>query len=238
MNIRVAVSALLFTVLTLTLVSLVHAVSPATVTWVRDDPGMNLTADALNSDTTEAGNITYLNLSGDIQTNRWAGYLGNISGGIVLQDSDGYDFFRWAWSPTGATGHVCAGVATAYNWSLLSNISSTYMDADTAWNFASGADQGVDTFTDTSSTCGDVGSVSMGDTKTAKTGPDNPGSDAFETCVVNDNNDHDENKTNFLFCVEIDPDQSGNAYNTGTVDYELLVPIESGTETYYFWMDL
>ena len=41
--------------------------------------------------TTEGGNVTPLNLFGNVSTEKWAGYWGNVSGNIVL--SPGTDMF-------------------------------------------------------------------------------------------------------------------------------------------------
>ena len=50
----------------------------------------------------EAGNVTAMTIETSRQTLGWAGYFGNITGAIVLDDANNYTFYSWALEkPTG-----------------------------------------------------------------------------------------------------------------------------------------
>ncbi|MBN2518170.1 MAG: hypothetical protein JXB14_04955 [Candidatus Altiarchaeota archaeon] len=220
--------------LSLTLFPQVCAIPfPANTTWMAEF-GTNYTG-ASDYDITEGGNITFLNLEAQQSTGRWAGYVGNVSGSIVLSDGSSI-FFRW--NDTTSDGRVCAGTANNYNWTTIFALADI-TQLDTAWGFAVGTDQADNTFNRTHATCGDIGSNDI-TADSSKTGPDNPAADAFETCVVNDEDAANTDKFNMAFCVLTDRTGSNNDYRgSGDSDYELLVPTAEGsTETYYFFLEL
>ena len=44
----------------------------------------------------QAGNVTQLDLSGKQVTSHWAGFYGNVSGSMTLEDSTGNVFYNWS----------------------------------------------------------------------------------------------------------------------------------------------
>ncbi len=208
-----------------------YAVSPAGVQWIRDTtytPGA-----ATASDITEGGNITVLNITGMNQsTERWAGYLGNVSASgslIVLANSNLDIFYNWSWD-TSTGGEVCAGTDTTYTWSSLA--AATAADIDTAWGFGDASDDAEATFDDGSRNF-DIGGVAS-TAPTADTGQ----SGGFYTFALTDNAGGTA-ETDFVFCANVSMSGTNNGYDGSTVDYELIVPTTYGaTETYYFYVEL
>jgi len=49
----------------------------------------------LQTETAEAGNITTMNITGWTQTMTWAGFVGNVTGRIVLDDADNNSLYDW-----------------------------------------------------------------------------------------------------------------------------------------------
>jgi hypothetical protein len=45
--------------------------------------------------TAEAGNITTMNITGWSQTQTWSGFVGNVTGRIVLDDADNKSLYEW-----------------------------------------------------------------------------------------------------------------------------------------------
>lgn len=208
-----------------------YAIAPAGVTWISDTsytPGA-----ATASDVTEGGNITVLNITGANQsTERWAGYLGNISsaGSLIILANDATPtdvFYNWSWD-SAQGGEVCAGTATSYTWASLEAAAAT--DLDSTWGFGDVSDDAEATFNDGTSTFeigGASGSAPMADTGF---------SGGYETFLLEDTPGASA-ETDFLFCSNISA--AGTGYDGTTVDYELIVPTTYGAhETYYFYLDV
>jgi hypothetical protein len=62
-----------------------------------------------------AGNTSQLNVAGDTISTHWAGFYGNISGNVTLQDSAGHVFYDWGQLGVPA-GEVFASNTSAVNW--------------------------------------------------------------------------------------------------------------------------
>jgi len=201
------------------------AIQPAE-NWNAGTPG-KYTPSANANVTTEGGNVTPLNLSGNVSTEKWAGYWGNVSGNIVL--SPGTDmFYTWSWS-SAAGGEVCAIAApSGFAWSTVQAIATVTID--NIWTFT-GTDTDSATSTLTSACNVDVAGnpvTSVGTTT---------GGGAFETCAVGDGDD--TLKEDVAFCVNIT--QAGSLFNGQSGDYELLAATDEDagtTETHYFWLEM
>lgn len=76
--------------------------------------------------TTQGGNVTEVNVTGYSITSKWAGFWGNVSGGIKIADSSNNVFYEWTVSdPTGGVVYVCSDAVS--DWSS-SNIQPVYAD--------------------------------------------------------------------------------------------------------------
>ncbi|MEM4194959.1 MAG: hypothetical protein QXY05_01490 [Candidatus Anstonellales archaeon] len=181
--------------------------------------------------TTEGGNVTEINLTGNISTEKWAGFWGNVSGRIVLAPGINQPmFFTWAWNSANG-GEVCAVAApSGFDWSAIQAVAAAAIDA--VWGFA-GTD--TDSAANTLSTsC----SVDIAGTSVSGSAGNYTGVGGFETCAVADQA-VPAAKTDIAFCVNIT--QGGNLFNGLTGDYELLAAtneVAGQYETYYFWLEL
>ncbi len=73
----------------------------------------------------EGGNVTNVNISGSSITGRWAGFYGNVSGGVKLTDSSSNSFYEW--SVTDMTGAVVyATNTTVADWTGGNIAPATY----------------------------------------------------------------------------------------------------------------
>ena len=211
----------------------VYAAGPATVTWIRD---YQVNATAVSNDTIVPGNITELELDADSQTPRWAGYFGNLTGGLVLSD-DTAEFFRWT-SQVKADSVVCAGISNEY---ALDNLFEAQVSSlGTAWNHSSGmSDRATKTFNATQNFDFLFSGFSFTDVNASDTGgPDSADADEFLTGVINDVAEDDTNTENFLFCSEVNI--SGTDYRGTPSNFELIVPTYNSTirTTYYFLAEI
>ena len=203
------------------------AIAPATTTWISETRG---TEAAAGSDITEGGNITVLNLSVSEITDRWAGYLGNLSGNITLRNAAGTAMYLWTWDATQG-GEVCSGTAASYTWSALAV--TTAAEIDNAWSFGGASDNATNTFTDGGCT-GNITIAGIG--PMATTMADTGGAGGFETCAVEDAGA--PAMDDLLFCSKVNG-AGDTAYDGTTVQWELMVPVTYGSsDTYYFYAEL
>ncbi|MBN2518169.1 MAG: hypothetical protein JXB14_04950 [Candidatus Altiarchaeota archaeon] len=215
----------------------INAAAPAAVTWIDE---FRASATATSSDDTDGGNITLINLASSTQTDRWAGYAGNLTGGLVL--SDGTDiFFRWS---TGVTEDsvVCAGVNNTYTFDQSLYDAEISNSFSTGWNLTTGSDRGNKTFNASQGTFSfTFGGTTFTNLNSSKTGPDQA-TDYFRTGVINDLARDDTNTHNFLFCTVVNVTGTPTDYRGSTANYELIVPTYAGSgnvrTTYYFFAEI
>ncbi|MBN2518168.1 MAG: hypothetical protein JXB14_04945 [Candidatus Altiarchaeota archaeon] len=216
---------------------IVDAAAPAAVTWLDE---FRASAIATSSDTTDGGNITLINLASNTQTERWAGYTGNLSGGLVL--SDGTDvFFRWTAGVT-EDSVVCAGLNTSYTFDQTLYDAEISYAFSTGWNLTSGSDRGNKTINATEGTFSfTFGGTTFTNLNSSKTGPDEA-NDHFRTGVINDLSRTDTDTHNFLFCTVVNVTGTHTDYRGSTANYELIVPTYAGSgtvrTTYYFFAEI
>ncbi|MFH1394099.1 MAG: hypothetical protein ABII71_00335 [Candidatus Micrarchaeota archaeon] len=178
--------------------------------------------------TTEGGNVTNVNLGGNVSTERWAGFWGNVTGEIILSPSTSI-FYRWAWS-SARGGEVCAVASPVpFDWTNVQ--AAVANDVDSVWGFGDATDNATNTLTQA------VCNVYVAGTSVTTVG-NLTGVGGFETCAVADNG-APAAKSDLAFCTNIS--QGGSLFNGQDGDYEVLVPTDEAdgaTETYYFWIEL
>jgi hypothetical protein len=79
-----------------------------------------------------AGNVTQLNISGASNTQNWAGYYGNVTGTITLENSDGFRMYTW--DLTNPKGEVYATESTLVPQWGGPGVSTTIE----CWNYSKG----------------------------------------------------------------------------------------------------
>jgi hypothetical protein len=209
--------------------SLVLAISGATPTQVSQT---RWGGDAAANHTTEGGNISSVNVSGTVLTDKWAAYSGNVSGRITLDDNGaGAAVFNWTWTPS-TGGEVCVSTNSSFGFNAATT--ATAAGIDTAWGFTAGdADSAANTYT---TTCGTALTFAQSSVAGTTAAADIMGLSTFLSCAVDDTG---AAEANYAFCTQIQ--SAGINYNNQSAHYELMVPTTAGasaTETYFFYLEL
>jgi hypothetical protein len=202
---------------------LAMAISGATPTQVGNQ--YRWTGQSAANLTTEGGNITAANVSGTFLTDRWAAFFGNVSGTIVLGNNTS-NVYSWTYNVSNG-GEICLSPATAFSFATPAAAVPATLNTD--FNLGSASDNATRTFTTTScSLTFSTGTVSSLPNVTTTGG--------FNTCAVTDGSTGA--KTNYAFCTAIN--STGTNWLTNAAHYQVMVPTEpgSGTENYYFYMEL
>ena len=196
-----------------------------------------------------AGNITEINLSAISTTKSWAGYYGEITGTLTLEDASGFVFYNW--SAVEPKGEIYASPNTSVTWTSIGCFEyGAGITLETAEDWFGMQDDDADgineTFTDDSNTFFEVGSTDIAAntcpaTNAFQNGAAVPGN--FENVLLTDG-------AALLFVTFIENDEADNAadiqgYNGATHDFQLLVA-ENGQSngpdliatTYYFWAEI
>jgi len=209
--------------------SLAFAIQPAE-TWTLGTTG-KYTQLTTASQQTEGGNVTYGNLTGNVSTEKWAGFWGNVSGNIVLAPGANQPmFYTWAWTSADG-GEVCAVAAPSFTWASVQAVGAATIDA--IWGFdVLNTDSASNTLADASCNV-----IVAGIAVPPSTGVTTNGG-TFETCAVADAG-APVWKDDIAFCVNIT--QGGTLFNSLTGDYQLLTAANETAgqyETYNFWLEL
>ncbi len=168
--------------------------------------------------TINAGEVQAANIYGKTITAKWAGFYGNISGGISLEDTSGNVFYNWSISDvTGAVVYAANG--TVSGWTLL-NASEADMPA---YVQGTATDSFNNTFTQSEQFVR-PGGQTVDNVLYATT----YGAGTFKTYALKTTGE-------IIFAGKSPGSQAG--FNGGTVDYQILVPAQSNTN-YYFYLEL
>ena len=192
----------------------------------------------------QGGNITRIIHPATLQlTDRWALFVGNVSGNIMLGNSEAARrVYTWIWSPVDSGGAVCATTSSIYNFLSIGGATGAEMDA--AWGFASDAmDNGGKTFI--SGSCSvNLTQSSATAANRSKTGAANP-DDQFYTCPLKSPAGTavaSGEKGKLAFCSPI-MGSSGKDYMNASADFEIIAPTPyaiggAGADVYYFFVTL
>jgi len=186
----------------------------------------------------QAGNVTELNISGTSITQSWAGFYGDVTGTIVLEDANGNKFYDW--TAANPQGEVYAARVSSITWSNVRCANSTEIaNENTALNMGSSADNITNTFNSNTHPQFYVGSVNIAANSCSATNAYVNGaaqSSDFYNVLLSDGTG------NIIYTAILDPDTTG--FDGDTHDFELLVG-EDGhgaaagtTTTYYFWVEI
>lgn len=97
----------------------------------------------------QAGNVTYINMTAEGTTKTWAGYYGNISGTIRLENVQGNTLYSWNVAKSGgkvlATESVVTDWSSVYcwNWSKAALNGLRFSEWNTVFNATNGAADAV-----------------------------------------------------------------------------------------------
>jgi len=190
------------------------------------DPELNNTLDV------EGGNVTYLDFDSGQQSQIWQGFFGQISGGLVLENSQGYTMYDW--TIVEAKGEVLATRHIISDWSQINcSTQNEIYQEEYRLNIPNASSEGInDTYMNTTHPQFEVGLIVINGCRSTLT--DNSTSDkaVFWNIVLN----ADANRTVFAGLIE----DNVIGFNGTAVDYQLLVPANrtSGFAVYNFYLDL
>ena len=181
----------------------------------------------------QAGNVTELNLAGTQVTAHWAGFYGNVTGNLTLEDGTGNVFYDWVGIGTPA-GEVFASNTSTVDWTSIAcanaaNLTSTdtflgmtSSDPDSVFNtFGSPSHEGFDVagITISANSCNSTNAYT------------NAGQDAaFFTQVLLSDSLNVPVFTTIL-------NASATGFRNTPVDFELLAGVP-GSGTLYFFIEL
>ena len=186
----------------------------------------------------QAGNVTNIDIDAWSITSKWAGFYGDITGTIVLEDGSSNTFYNW--SDASPTGEVFAtrNPSTPTWASIACGDSSTITAEVSALSVDSGADNITNTFCET---CGNHSAFSVGTTDfsadqcTYRTNAfNNAGAQTtdWDQVLLTD--------TNYaLYTTIIDQDTLG--FDNINHDFQLLVAenvSDSTLTSYYFYVEI
>ncbi|MGB9748559.1 MAG: hypothetical protein ACP5OZ_02830 [Candidatus Woesearchaeota archaeon] len=188
-----------------------------------------------------AGNVTQLTITTQTVTQSWQGYVGNISGTIVLDDSNNKTLYDW--SLADPQGEIYAvRTSTTPDWTSVVCANSTHINTEQiALNMGDGADRINNTFTEDFSGSFLVGGVVINSTSGCK---------QVATYV----NDAADPSKNFKEVLLYDPTNAliiytalikkgySVGYNGNTYNFQMIVG-EDGhgntvASTYYFYVEI
>jgi hypothetical protein len=195
---------------------------------------------------TTGGSITTIFLNATSQNPRWKAYVGNVTGTLVLQDSDGYNIYDWFVSTT-ISGTVIATRNTTLDWNWLNCTNATGMtieQTDLEFDF-SGEDNINHTFNSTAYSTITVNNKVLTGCPAVYTFANNNSRQGYQNStalypeiLIQDNS----SRNAYVAQIEQDEDDYSGIENS-THDFQLLVPdygnlSNLNTVTYYFYVEL
>ncbi len=185
----------------------------------------------------QAGNVTEIDINATSITNSWAGFYGNVSGNITLQNAAGNVFYNWAISSP--SGEVFASRNDTISWSSIAcaNAGNISNEETALGQTAADSDSVTNTFSGTSHPSFDVGTTTL--TGCPSTNAyDNTGAQTtrFFNVLLADSASH------VVYTTLLNATSTG--FDGGTYDFEILVGEDghgaaaSTTTTIYFFVEL
>jgi len=214
----------------------VFGVQGATSISVGQSSRANLTNYSSSASTAvQAGNVTELNISGQAITDHWAGFYGEISGNLTLENANGDVFYDWTGLNTLA-GEVFASTTSTVEWDGIGCANSSEISAIEASLGISGtdADNIASTYSNNNHPTFDVGTVTgiSGCNSTNTYVNSGPSTNAFYQILLTDTSG-DAVYTTLI-------NESTTGFDSSTHDFQLLVGESdaAGTTTLYFYIEL
>jgi len=198
-----------------------------------------------------AGNVTEISMNGISTTKAWAGYYGNITGTITLENSDGNVFYNW--TAVEPKGEIYASLNNSITWANIvcfefdgSNGNFNVDDAEGWYGIQDDDEDGInETFTDDTNIGFQVGTVVIAPNTCPATNPYQNGAPVnnnFENILLTD-------QDVLVYTTIIENDEADNStdilgFDGRAHDFQMLVA-ENGHDgqedtatTYYFWAEI
>lgn len=181
------------------------------------------------------GNITDVSFEDVLTvTSKWQAYYGNVTGSIMLGSSVNDKMYEWTVSTI--AGEVFAsqdGSMTIAKWEALTARNATQVDTD--FSFTAGdSDSAANSFNVDPAAIVVAGRSIDGGANTAVKTYNGTEIATWPTIALSP----DSTEANYVFAGVIISD--GEAYDDTTKDFQMIVPEnqDTGTETYYFYVEL
>jgi hypothetical protein len=203
------------------------------------------------------GFIFTINLQSEQQNTRWKGYVGNVTGSLVLDDADGYSLYDWQFA-TATAGQVFATRASGtVNWSRIncSNENATTAEMLYLQHTSNPTDNISRTFNSSNNRQFFIGTVSIAASSCPTTNlyvnGSFPKDDQFEEVILYDGpttyniTNYPNDFHNIVYATHIEQDKDGYraALDNQTYDFQMILP-ENASSTwesaipYYFYVEL
>jgi hypothetical protein len=181
--------------------------------------------------TAYGGNITWLRIDATQQTKRWQGFVGNMSGSLVLDDAANNTMYSWNLS--NVTGEIYASTNCSLDWNLVSPQNDCSIDN---YITGTGSDSASKTYTPSSnSNTYQILSMVINASSTCAAYPyvnSSAQSTFFENIILAAGaNASTTNQT--IYAATIDGATEPNGFNGEQFDYQMLVPANGTTGTVY-----
>ncbi|MEK6968658.1 MAG: hypothetical protein AABX51_08615 [Nanoarchaeota archaeon] len=188
------------------------------------------------------GTINFARFNAIAQNKKWKAYVGNITGTLVLQDSDGYNIYDWKLT-SALSGTVLASRNNTLNWSGIKCLNTTTIGVEQIQlQFLTSQEDNINrTFNATNHTNFTINSINLGECPAAYT-------------YINSTRQVENNSANLFQEIAIQDDLERTAYATrihadiysyrsNISDFQLLIPdfgntSNTNTATYYFFVEL
>lgn len=182
---------------------------------------------APTSVTIATGTIYSANLNGQHSTYRWAGIYGNVTGTIVLGDSNSDIMYQW----TAVGKYVYLDDDSTVSWSNLA--AATCTDVENVYSFLVGAsDDCANTFNGTSSFNSGLIPLNIASTIAAST-LNNASTAVWDTLALKDTSNND------VVFVGVAQNPAAYAYNGDLANYQVIIPENSNAGTQWnIWIEL
>jgi len=186
----------------------------------------------------QAGNVTEVNIYAVSITNSWSGVYGNVTGVLILADSNNNTFYDW--TVASPQGEVYASRTSSIDWANVRCANATEIaDENANLNMGSYADNITNTFNKQNHPSFYVGSVGIAANTCKSTNAYNASGSQdtlFYNILLSDGSG------NIIYTSILEQDAEG--FDSRTHDFELLLG-EDGhgaaagtTTTYYFWVEI
>ncbi|NTV24034.1 MAG: hypothetical protein HGA85_06730 [Nanoarchaeota archaeon] len=212
----------------------------ATVAYVSNTTKNASTPD---SRTDAKGTITTINLNTLQQDIKWKAYVGNVSGTLVLRDSEDYSIYEWA-AGGSPSGEVYLARNSSIDWTNIRCANQSVISIEeTTLGFVSTAQDNINnTFAYNNHTSFDVGTVTIAESSckntatwmndTAQTVNLNA---LFQEVLLMDTSDH------VVYASIINQDTASYKNDSLTkYDFQAIVPdfVSATIATYYFYVEI
>jgi hypothetical protein len=193
------------------------------------------------------GRIITISLSAAQQDSAWKGYVGNVSGSLVLKNSGGYSIYEWVLNTSTISGNIFVSRSNSVTWANIRCANSTIVESeDTFFGFTTATADNINkTFNYTahkSMTVSQVGTIANDTCPSMATyinGSRQTQNSAalFQELLLYD-------QTNLVYGTFVDKaswSYNNNATAPTVYDFQLIVAENRTTltgTTYYFYADI